>query len=103
MPFFHEIPYEIQELAWLTFYGGRFELLIKGFIGECWLYDINSAYPHALSKIPDITCGKWVDGNKIHPKAALGFYHIVALWYQKKQLTKGKSIKLYGKVLSRFE
>lgn len=78
IPYFHDISYGIQELAWLAFYGGRFELLIKGFIGRCWLYDINSAYPCALSKIPDITCGKWVDGDKIRPKAALGFYRIVA-------------------------
>jgi hypothetical protein len=78
IPFFNELPYPVQELAWLAFYGGRFELLIKGFIGECWLYDINSAYPYALSKIPDITCGKWVSGKKIHPKAALGFYRILA-------------------------
>lgn len=43
MPFFNDIPYGVQELAWLAFCGGRFELLIKGFLGECWLYDINSA------------------------------------------------------------
>lgn len=78
IPFFNDMPYEVQELAWLSFYGGRFELLVKGFIGKCWLYDINSAYPYALSKIPDITCGKWVSGKKIHPKAALGFYRIIA-------------------------
>ena len=79
IPFFHEIPYDVQDLAWMSFYGGRFELLIKGFIGECWLYDINSAYPYALSKIPDITSGKWIEGKKkIHPKAALGFYRILA-------------------------
>lgn len=78
IPFFHDIPYEVQELAWQSFYGGRFELLVKGFVGECWLYDINSAYPFALSQIPDVTCGKWVGGNRIDPNAALGFYHILA-------------------------
>jgi hypothetical protein len=76
IPYFHDLPYEVQELAWKSFYGGRFELIQRGYIGECWLYDINSAYPHALTLLPDLTMGRWVSLDKIHQQAAVGFFHI---------------------------
>ncbi|NDF35990.1 MAG: hypothetical protein EB154_09145 [Nitrosopumilaceae archaeon] len=78
IPFFKDTPYEIQRLAWASFYGGRFELIQRGFIGECYLYDINSAYPYALTHCPNITNGKWFSGKKINPKATVGFFHIRA-------------------------
>lgn len=78
VPFFHEVPYEVQDMAWKSFYGGRFELIQRGFIGECYLYDINSAYPYALTKLPDITKGRWLSSYKIIPNAALGFFRIGA-------------------------
>jgi len=76
IPLFNEVPFEAQELARNSFYGGRFELIRRGFIGKCHIYDINSAYPHSLTKIPDITKGRWVSVNKIHQKAELGFFFI---------------------------
>ncbi|MBM2819831.1 MAG: Type polymerase [Nitrosarchaeum sp.] len=78
VPLFNEIQYEVQELARRAFCGGRFELIQRGFIGLCYIYDINSAYPYALSTIPDITNGRWVCGKKIHAKAKLGFFFILA-------------------------
>jgi hypothetical protein len=27
IPFFNDLPYNVQELAWRAFYGGRFELI----------------------------------------------------------------------------
>lgn len=78
VPKFNEIPYSVQELAWSSFYGGRFELIKRGFMGYCCLYDINSAYPYALTHLPDLTNGKWITSNTIHPKAKVGFFHIIA-------------------------
>jgi len=78
IPLFNELPYSLQELARNSFYGGRFELIKRGYIGECYLYDLNSAYPHALTKLPDITNGRWFESTKIHPKAKLGFFFIEA-------------------------
>jgi hypothetical protein len=78
IPLFNSIPYEVQDLAWKSFYGGRFELIKKGFIGECWLYDINSAYPYALTFLHDLSKGRWITSKKIHPKALLGFFRIIA-------------------------
>lgn len=78
IPYFKDIPYEYHFLAWQCFYGGRFELIMRGFIGECYQYDVNSAYPYALTKIPDIRDGKWIKSVKINPNSALGFFHIRA-------------------------
>jgi hypothetical protein len=79
VPLFSDIPYTVQELAWRCFYGGRFELLMKGHIGACWLYDINSAYPYALTLLPDLTDGRWVSGAIVRADASAGYFHIRAL------------------------
>jgi len=77
IPFFKDLPYDLQEFAWNSYFGGRFEIIQRGFIGEAWLYDINSAYPYALSKIPNITKGTWRNGlRSISKKALLGFFKI---------------------------
>ena len=76
IPKFNVTPYKIQELAFRCYFGGRFEILKRGFIGKAYIYDINSAYPYALTKIPDITQGKWIKRKSIHPDAKLGFFKI---------------------------
>ena len=69
IPFFRDLPIGLQEFAFNSYFGGRFEMIKRGFIGNAWLYDINSAYPYALSKIPDITKGSWRSGiRSIHKK-----------------------------------
>ncbi|MGI0102495.1 MAG: DNA polymerase [Nitrosotalea sp.] len=78
IPLFNEIPYEVQELARQSFYGGRFELIQRGHIGYCCLYDVNSAYPYALTTLPDITDGKWIRRKSIHPDSKIGFFNIIA-------------------------
>ncbi|OLB91891.1 MAG: hypothetical protein AUH25_01670 [Thaumarchaeota archaeon 13_1_40CM_38_12] len=78
IPLFNEIPYYVQELARQSFYGGRFELIQRGFIGYCCLYDINSAYPYALTTLLDITNGRWIRSKEINPKAKIGFFYIFA-------------------------
>ncbi len=51
-------------------------MLKRGFIGKAYLYDINSAYPFAITKIPDLSNGKWIQSKSIHEKAKLGFFKI---------------------------
>lgn len=76
IPLFGEIPFEINEFAWRSYYGARFEILKRGFIGNAHLYDINSAYPFALANIPDITNGKWKKSKSLLDNAHLGFFKI---------------------------
>lgn len=78
LPKFSSIPYAIQDLAYKSYFGGRFEMLKRGFVGTAHLYDINSAYPYSITTIPDLTKGKWVKRKSIHEKAKLGFFKILA-------------------------
>ena len=78
IPKFDSIPYEIQEMAYRSYYGGRFEILKRGFVGKAYLYDINSAYPYAITQIPDLSKGKWIKRKTIHKDAKLGFFRIRA-------------------------
>jgi hypothetical protein len=75
-PKFSSIPFEVQDLAYRSYFGGRFEMIKRGFIGQAYLYDINSAYPFAITQIPDLTQGKWIQRKSIHPDAKLGFFEI---------------------------
>jgi hypothetical protein len=76
IPLFEEIPIKVNEFAWRSYFGARFEILKRGFIGTAHLYDINSAYPYVLANIPDITKGKWRKSKKILSDAHLGFFKI---------------------------
>jgi len=78
IPKFIDIPFNIQDLAWRSYYGGRFEILKRGFIGQAYLYDINSAYPFAFANIPDITKGKWIKTKNLLNNSLLGFFKIEA-------------------------
>jgi hypothetical protein len=43
-----------------SYYGGWFELFAHGLIpGITWEYDINSAYPHIISRLPCVLHGTW--------------------------------------------
>jgi hypothetical protein len=55
-----KIPPECLDAARASYYGGRFELFQHGHIpGNCYEYDINSAYPDAMQTLPDILSGEW--------------------------------------------
>lgn len=43
----------IQELAFYSYAGGRFELLQRGYFPYCYCYDINSAYPNVIKELPN--------------------------------------------------
>lgn len=77
-PSFNSITYEIQDLAFRSYFGGRFEMIKRGNVGNGYLYDIDSAYPHAITTIPDLNNGKWIRRKSIHDSAQMGFFKIVA-------------------------
>jgi hypothetical protein len=83
LPRFDQIPYKIQDIAWSSYFGGRFEVLKRGFIGNAHVYDINSAYPYALSTIPDFFSDHkkhlWKKSKrKILDNSKLGFFKVEA-------------------------
>jgi len=76
IPKFDDTPFEIQDLAWNCYIAGRIELVTRGFSVDCYIYDINSAFPYSLSKIPDFTKGQWIQSKKVLPNALIGFFKI---------------------------
>lgn len=78
IPKFAETPEPVQELAWNCYYGGRIELVERGYNESCYIYDVNSAYPFALTLVPDFTKGNWTQSTKIHKDAVIGFCKIKA-------------------------
>jgi len=54
------VPAEVWLAAQYAYYGGWFEITCHGHIpGETYEYDINSAYPFAISRLPCLEHGSW--------------------------------------------
>jgi len=54
------IPPEVLDVARQSYYGGWFEITCHGHIpGITWEYDINSAYPYIISRLPCLEHGQW--------------------------------------------
>ncbi|RZD41663.1 MAG: DNA polymerase [Thaumarchaeota archaeon] len=75
-PLLQDLPESVANFAWNSYFGGRFEMMQRGFIGKAHIYDINSAYPYAISQLPDLTKGDWYRGDEIVPNATVGFFKI---------------------------
>jgi hypothetical protein len=71
-----KVPLGALKYAFYSYSGGRFEVIKKGHIGKCWLYDIKSAYPFHIKDLVDITQGYWKWTRDIHEDASYGFYLI---------------------------
>lgn len=78
IPRFSDLQYSSQYLAYSAYFSGRVEMLKRGSIGEAYLYDVNSAYPHKIAQLPNLRRGEWVDGPQVDQKATVGFFRIVA-------------------------
>ncbi|MCI0558354.1 MAG: hypothetical protein MN733_07650 [Nitrososphaera sp.] len=77
-----------QEYAHHAYFGGRIECLKYGRTKKCWVYDINSAYPHAQHSLPSMVNGIWkfLSAEDLHEKE---FFHfsplsmIEVMWFCK--------------------
>jgi hypothetical protein len=58
IPSFFDIPAKVQSMYWKSYRGGWFDTYKRGII-KLSSYDLKSAYPWALSQIPDPLGGKW--------------------------------------------
>lgn len=86
-PSFRKIPYAVQDIAYKSYFGGRFEIMEKGKLKDIHHYDINSAYPYAMTLLPDFDKGKWVKITSMEQfkkyKKNIGFYKIQVASYEK--------------------
>ena len=67
------VPREVHDLANMAYYGGRFEITRVGKIKEkVYEYDIRSAYPDAMRRLPCLVHGEWrfADAKEIREVAA---------------------------------
>lgn len=63
-----DVPVEAHLAARYAFAGGRFESFQAGlYEGEVYNADINSAYPYAATKLPNLASGQWRHHNKNIP------------------------------------
>ena len=69
-----DIPEPVQRAARFAYAGGRFECIKSGVSTEpVYEYDLNSAYPKALSLVPSLAGGKWVHSNNVREVKADSF------------------------------
>jgi hypothetical protein len=67
-PFFNKEEYQLY--AFLSYYGGRFEVLKRGYFPEVYQYDINSAYPYYIKNLIDLRYGEWKKSTDLDLKNA---------------------------------
>lgn len=79
IPSIQKISNKVLRAAFYSYKGGRFEVLEKGYLGNCSLLDIKSAYSYEISNLIDITKGDWISSKVLHERAYYGFY-VVKLW-----------------------
>lgn len=72
------VPEWAIEAARMSYYGGWFETFVNGVIpGTSYSYDINSAYPYAISQLPCLLHGQWTQGTGVPGPLAKGHYRLI--------------------------
>ena len=74
MPTVNKINTKILEYGYNSYYGGRFEILKRGYFDTVYMYDIKSAYPYQMQDLLDINKGRWKKVFDYDEKADYGFY-----------------------------
>jgi hypothetical protein len=72
------VPAWAIDAARMSYYGGWFETFINGVIpGTSYAYDINSAYPYAISTLPCLLHGTWTRGTGTPDRLRRGNYRLI--------------------------
>lgn len=73
--YFEQRP-KVGKAMYQTYYGGRFELWRRGYFRHIYQYDITSAYPDELRRMPDLHKGEWKYTRHDIPEAEVGCVRI---------------------------
>jgi len=68
--------------ALLSYYGGRFEVLHRGYFRKVYQFDINSAYPFYISQLTNPFIGTWIKSKDLDYDAEYGFAKITITDYE---------------------
>lgn len=72
-----QCPDAVAQAARFAYAGGRFEVLRFGHVEQpVWEYDVNSAYPAALRRVPNLAAGTWHYASGDPGPHAFALYHI---------------------------
>lgn len=72
----NDVPIEVNRAAQYAYAGGRFELFRCGHHpGTVYEYDINSAYPAAIARLPNLNEGQWERSQEFDPDS-FGVWHV---------------------------
>lgn len=75
IPTINNLPLNVLKFAYNSYFGGRFELLKKGYFDHIYSYDIKSAYPASIAELIDYSKGGWIEmKGKVNDSAYTGFY-----------------------------
>ena len=96
IPTINSLNAKVVETAYNSFYGGRFELLRRGYFENCYCYDIKSAYPSQIANLPNFNAGKFVKVDKLNPDAYTGFYKC-RVFSMEKNISPFKQTLSYGR------
>lgn len=70
------VPTEYQKIAYENYFGGRFEVFKRGYFDQVYEYDIKSAYPSVIKRLPDFTKGQWYRDMKLTDNPDFGFLKV---------------------------
>lgn len=71
-----DVPDVVNRIADAAYFGGRSEISCIGPVeGPIYSYDVNSAYPRAISQLPEIRGARWFRA-RTHVPGAWGFYRV---------------------------
>lgn len=82
MPDYERIPSGVLDAGQSAYAGGRFEAFRIGYYeGPIYSADINSAYPYAMSRLPDMATGTWIYYSGLPERTTImetcvGMYHV---------------------------
>lgn len=81
-----DTPEEVNRASQFAYAGGRFEQFYAGhYQDRVWEYDINSAYPSAVTGLPNLARGRWERVEDFDPT-------VFGTWYVEHSETVGSSI-----------
>ena len=76
IPNINHTPEKILQIAYNCYYGGRFEILKRGFFNKGFLYDIVSQYPKFIRDMPNLRDGLWQKTLIIPKKECFGYFKV---------------------------
>lgn len=74
IPSIWNVPKEILQISYDSYFGGRFEMFKRGYFERLYHYDINSQYPDFIKDLPNLRDGLWKKILYIPEKPCIAYF-----------------------------